>query len=268
MHFQHLTGLTGTAMTANSPWIYPRVLAHRGGGKLAPENTVAALRCGLAYGFRAVEFDVMLSRDGLGVIVHDPEFGRTIAGPGTVAGTDAAALVRKDAGSWFAPEFAGEPVPLFTEFIDYCRSQRIWMNIEIKPAPGFEVETGRWVAQKTRARFMDALRAGDLSAVPLLSSFSMAALAAARDAAPELPRACLFDTLPADWRAQARGLQAVAIHTNHKHLTPELARAVKQAGYGLFCYTVNEPERARAILAWGVDGFCTDRIDLIGPNFA
>ena len=59
----------------------------------------------------------------------------------------------------------------------------------------------------------------------------------------------------------------MAMHTNHKKLTPALALAVKQAGLGLFCYTVNDPQRARAILAWGVDGFCTDRIDLIGPHF-
>lgn len=247
-------------------WNYPRVLAHRGGGKLAPENTMAGLRCGLAHGYRAVEFDVMLSQDGVGVIMHDPEFGRTVAGQGAVARTAAADLVRMDAGSWFGAAYAGEPVPLFTEFAAYCREQRIWMNIEIKPAPGFDEATGRWVARQTRALFGAELAAGELAAVPLLSSFSMAALAAARDVAPDLPRACLFDTLPPDWREQARALQAVAIHTNHRHLTPALARKVKEAGYGLFCYTVNEPERAREILGWGVDAFCTDRIDLIPPQ--
>jgi glycerophosphoryl diester phosphodiesterase len=234
---------------------------------LAPENTIAGLRCGLAYGFRAVEFDVMLSRDGIGMVMHDPDFGRTVAGVGSVAQTDAIDLARQDAGAWFGPAFRGEPVPYFTQFIDYCKAQRIWMNVEIKPAPGADVATGRWVAEVSKARFAEELADGDPAGLPLLSSFSFAALAAARDAAPDLPRGYLLDRVPADWLAQAKELGAVAIHTNQKHLTPELARDIKNAGYGLFCYTVNDKARGREILSWGVDGFCTDRIDLIGPNF-
>ena len=63
-------------------------------------------------------------------------------------------------------------------------------------------------------------------------------------------------------------LGAIALHTNYKHLTREQAQAVKAQGFGLFCYTVNEPELARELLSWGVDAFCTDRIDLIGPDFS
>ncbi|MBP1207591.1 glycerophosphoryl diester phosphodiesterase [Duganella sp. 1411] len=249
-------------------WPYPKIVAHRGGGTVAPENTVAGLRAGLAYGFHAVEFDVMLSRDGIGMVMHDADFGRTVAGRGSVPGTDAVDLAGMDAGSWFGPQFQHEPVPYYTQFIDYCKAQRIWMNVEIKPADGFEADTGRWVARVTRDSYADEIAAGDPAAVPLLSSFSFEALAAARDAAPDLPRGYLLDRIPDDWQAQARELGAVAIHTNHKHLTRELAQAIKAAGYGLFCYTVNDPGRGREILSWGVDGFCTDRIDLIGPGFA
>ncbi|MHA4870141.1 glycerophosphodiester phosphodiesterase [Duganella sp. PWIR1] len=248
-------------------WPYPKIVAHRGGGTLAPENTVAGLRAGLAYGFRAVEFDVMLSRDDIGMVMHDPDFGRTVAGQGSVAGTDAADLAGMDAGSWFGAEFRDEPVPYYTQFIDYCKAQRIWMNVEIKPADGFEAATGAWVAKVTRDSYAAELAAGDPAGYPLLSSFSYEALAAARDAAPELPRGYLLDKIPDDWQAQAERLGAVAIHTNQKHLTRELASAIKAAGYGLFCYTVNDPARGREILSWGVDGFCTDRIDLIGPAF-
>ncbi|HEY0062405.1 MAG TPA: glycerophosphodiester phosphodiesterase [Telluria sp.] len=246
-------------------WNYPRFLAHRGGGKLAPENTIAALQCGLDHGFRAVEFDVMLARDGVPVVMHDPYLGRTVAGAGNVYDYDAAELVAMDAGSWFSARFQGEAVPLFTEFVAFCRGHGIWMNIEIKPADGFEEETGRVVAALTRAIFGLEI-AQESPMLPLLSSFSAVALAAARAAAPDLPRAFLIDDVPSDWLAQARALEAVAIHTNHKHLTPSLAKQIKDAGFGLFCYTVNDAARATEIMGWGVDGMCTDRIDLIGPN--
>lgn len=248
-------------------WIYPRCVAHRGGGKLAPENTLAGLRCGLSYGFRAVEFDVMLARDGVPVVMHDPYLGRTVAGSGNVFDYDAAELVTMDAGRWFSEQFAGEPVPLFTQFVDFCKGNDIWMNIEIKPADGADEATGRVVATLTRAMFGLEIAQDDPARVPLLSSFSVAALEAAKLAAPDLPRALLLDKLEPGWQEQAASLEAVAIHTNHRHLSAAQAQAIRAAGYGLFCYTVNDAARARELFDWGVDGFCTDRIDLIGPDF-
>ena len=247
-------------------WTYPTILAHRGGGKLAPENTIAALRCGLAHGYRAVEFDVMLARDGVPVVMHDPYLGRTVAGTGNVYDYDAAELVTMDAGAWFGAQYRGEPVPLFTQFVAFCKEHGIWMNIEIKPAPGFEAATGKAVASLTRALFGLEIARDDLREVPLLSSFSAVALAAARAAAPDLPRALLLDEVPADWEQQARALDAVAVHTTHKQLTASRARQIKDAGFGLFCYTVNDAARALTLRDWGVDAFCTDRIDLIGPE--
>jgi glycerophosphoryl diester phosphodiesterase len=249
-------------------WPYKKVLAHRGGGKLAPENTIAALKCGLAHGFRAVEFDVMLARDGVPVVMHDPYLGRTVAGSGNVFDYDAAELAAMDAGAWFGAQYRGEPVPLFADFAAFCKANGIWMNIEIKPAPGFEAQTGKVVAELARAMFADEIAAGDVARSPLLSSFSEVALAAAQEAAPDLARAVLFDVIPRNWQPRARALGAVAIHTNHKHLTASMARELRLAGLGLFCYTVNNPIRARELLLWGIDGFCTDRIDLIGPDFA
>ena len=251
-----------------SSWPYPRILAHRGGGTLAPENTFAGLRCGIEAGFRAIEFDVMLARDGVPVVMHDPHLGRTVKGGGSVFEHDAADLAAMDAGSWFGAAYAGEPVPLFAEFAGFCREHGIWMNIEIKPAPGFEATTGTVVAQLAAAMFKDEIAAGDPARTPLLSSFSEVALAHAQAAAPQLPRALLTSALGDDWQARARAVGAAAIHTNHLHLMREQARAVRDAGFGLFCYTVNDPGRARELLDWGVDAFCTDRIDLIHPNFA
>jgi glycerophosphoryl diester phosphodiesterase len=255
-------------MTLPGSWRYPRVLAHRGGGTLAPENTLAGLREGMRRGYRAIEYDIMLARDGVPVVMHDPYLGRTVPGSGNVFDYDAFELATMDAGSWFARAFEGEPVPLFVEFAQFCKAHGIWMNMEIKPAPDYDIETGGTVARIAAALFADEIAAGDMAAVPLLSSFSHLALEAAREVAPQVPRACLMSELPPDWERRAQSVEAVAIHTNHKHLTQALAQEVRAAGYGLFCYTVNEPRRARELLSWGVEAFCTDRIDLFKPDFA
>ena len=86
---------------ANRRWPWPRVIAHRGGGQFAPENTLAALRKGHALGFRGVEFDVMLSADAVPVLIHDETLERTTSGRGNVADTAAAVLTTLDAGAWF-----------------------------------------------------------------------------------------------------------------------------------------------------------------------
>ncbi len=240
-------------------WTYPaRVIAHRGGGSLAPENTIAALRCALSHGLHAAEFDVMDAADGL-VLMHDPELGRTVPGQGSIGDCRLADLAALDAGSWFAPAFAGEPVPTFAVARDFCIAHRIWMNAEIKPVPGTEAATGRQVALACAA-----LPAGSV----LLSSFAVDALLAARDAAPAVPRALLVEAVPDDWGEQLQQVDAVALHAKASLLTPTRAAAVKAAGYGLLCYTVNDPAQARELFAKGVDAICTDRIDLIGAGFA
>lgn len=249
-------------------WLYPRIAAHRGGGTLAPENTMAALRCGLAHGFRAVEFDVMLSSDAVPVLMHDPQFGRTIQGHGLVEMCSAAQLTGLDAGSWFGPAFAGERVPTFEQAAHYCKENGLWMNVEIKPTPGREAETGRVVAEYAARLFGRELQEQDHARLPLLSSFSQQALAAAREAVPGLPRGLLVKTVPADWLARLRVLGAVSLHVDHTRLSERRARAVKDHGFGLFCYTVNTPGRVHELFDWGVDALCTDRIDLIPPDLA
>lgn len=262
-------------------WPYPKMIAHRGGGSLAPENTIAALRCGLQHGFSAVEFDVMLSKDEVPIVMHDPQLGRTVSGSGSVADYSAEELMQLDAGAWFDERYAGELVPSFEQVVRFCRANDIWMNIEIKPVPGFDEVTGRVVAQTTARLFADVLalkknEAKNNAAVsdstraslPLFSSFSCEALRAAQRTEAAIPRACLFDRVPLDWCEKLTSLGAVAIDTNHKHLSAKQAHAIKRADFGLFCYTVNDPERAREVLSWGVDAICTDRIDLLGADFA
>ena len=261
-------------MTMLRPWPWARVLAHRGGGTLAPENTIGAIRVGIEHGYRAIEFDAMLPRDDAPILMHDPRLGRTVAGAGAITEYTAAELTRLDAGRWHSPRFVGEPVPTLEETLSFCRREGVWCNVEIKPAPGREEATGRAVALAVAAAYADRVRRGGAQqgtiepSVPLLSSFSIEALEAARAAVPDLPRGWLVDRVPSDWRARCSALGCVAVHANHRHLTAARTAEIKAGGAWLFCYTVNKAARAQELLAWGVDAFCTDRIDLIGPDFA
>ncbi|HMV07072.1 MAG TPA: glycerophosphodiester phosphodiesterase family protein, partial [Accumulibacter sp.] len=92
-------------------WALPHVLAHRCGGALAPENTLAGLRLAARLGFSAVEFDVMLSADGTPWLLHDETLERTTNGRGPLAATADRVLAGLDAGAAHHPAFAGEPLP-------------------------------------------------------------------------------------------------------------------------------------------------------------
>lgn len=256
------------------PWPYAKALAHRGGGLLAPENTIAAIKVGFDHGYRAVEFDAMLAADDVPVLMHDSTLKRTARLAGRVNERSVAALAVVDVGAWHSPRFAGETVPTLDRTLRFCRANGIWPNIEIKPARGFERSTGAAVARVTAQVYDDVIRSGGDRAeqidarVPLLSSFSRVALAAARDAAPDVPRGWLVQRVPARWRAELSRLGCVSLHTNHRYLTAGLARRIKTSGAWLFCYTVNSPQRARTIVGWGVDAFCTDAIDRIPADIA
>lgn len=241
-------------------WPYPRVIAHRGGGHFAPENTLAAVRTGAQRGFSGVEFDVMLSRDSVPVLIHDDTLERTTNGTGAVANAAWTDLSALDAGRWFGAAFAGEPLPRYADAARLCVDLGLWANVEIKPASGFEHETGNVVA----AMSAELWRAAPVA--PLLSSFSIDALEAAAAAAPGLVRGLLVEAIPDDWRDAVARLSCVSLHCSFKHLTRAQARAVKDAGYALLCYTVNDPATAKELFGWGVDAVVTDRLDPVLPE--
>lgn len=235
--------------------IHPRIIAHRCGGALAPENTLAGLRLAARIGCKGVEFDAMLAADGVPVLIHDETLERTTTGRGRVAALDSAALVRLDTGIRHHPAFAGEPVPTLDEALRLCATLGLWANVEIKPAAGQEAETGRVVARHAAAA------TGGL----LLSSFSATALGAAAEEADGLPRALLVEAIPADWHRRMAETGSHALHAAANELAADAVRAVREAGVPLACYTVNRREDAERLFAMGVRAVFTDRPDLWSP---
>jgi glycerophosphoryl diester phosphodiesterase len=243
-------------------WTHPRIIGHRGGGTLAPENTLAGFRKAASMGFGAVEFDVMLSADKVPLLIHDETLERTTNGRGAVSATPYAEIAAMDAGAWLATQYRGERVPTLDDAGKLCVELGLWANVEIKPAAGFERETAAIACERVAKLWRGAPRR------PLLSSFQTICLELARDAVPDFERGYLTDRIEPGWRDEVGRLGCVSVHCNWRHLTKPSADAVKAEGLGLLCYTVNEAVVARRLFAWGVDAIFTDRLDLIPPDFA
>jgi glycerophosphoryl diester phosphodiesterase len=263
MH-EPVLGLSGAvAEVAFEHWPYPRLIAHRGAGKRAPENTLAALRLGAFYGYRMFEFDVTLSADGRPVLLHDSTLDRTTNGQGPVACATWTELSLLDAGSWHSAAFAGEPIPHLMLVAAWLGANGLAANIEIKPSPGRERETGAVVASVAAYAWR---RAGAARVPPLLSSFSEEALAGAQQAAPDLPRALLVEDIKDDVIVRLKSLACVALVGREAALTAQHVQNFQAHHYRVLTYTVNDPDRVATMQSWGVDGVITDAVDLITPS--
>ena len=244
---------------ALAPWPYPRWIAHRGAGKLAPENTLAAFRVGAHHGYRMFECDAKLSRDGVPFLMHDATLQRTTNGHGTGGDLDWSTLAQLDAGAWHSRNYAGEPLPTLENLARYCIANGYFLNVEIKPTPGLEEKTGQVVGAQCAQLWQGQ------AVQPLFSSFKPEALAGARSTAPQIARALLVDTLWDGWLDAARELGCVAIVCNHALWDAKLVATVHREGLRALSYTVNDEWAAQRLIDLGTDGIITDRVDLFSP---
>jgi glycerophosphoryl diester phosphodiesterase len=233
------------------------VIGHRGAAARAPENTLAGLRRAHQLGARWVEFDVMLTADGVPVLIHDETLRRTTTGRGRVAERTLAEIRALDAGVWFAPEFKGERVPALEEAVALLLELGLHANVEIKPAAGHEVATGEVVAATLRNLW--PAHGPRL----LLSSVGRPALAAAQRTAPDLPRGLLAGRLPADWVETMHALQCATLHLDQSRISVAMLAWLAAEGVPVLAYTVNTVARARELLAAGAVAVFTDVPDTL-----
>ena len=241
----------------------PLRIAHRGASVRAPENTLAAFETAIRQGADAIELDVHLTADGVPVVLHDATLDRTTDGRGPVARVTLAALKRLDAGAWFAPRFRGERVPTLEEALR-CARGRCGLNIEIKTGPG----RGRDKTARARdARSEAGLLASAVSRVVararftdllVVSSFSRAALQAARAAMPRARLGLLVSRRLAGIRAAHRDLRLHSLHLHIRLASRRRIAAARRIGLRILVWPVNEPDDLRRLLALEVDGIMTD----------
>jgi glycerophosphoryl diester phosphodiesterase len=250
------------------PWPYPFWTAHRGAGRLAPENTMAAFRLGAQHGYRMFECDAKLSADGIAFLMHDATLNRTtnaaqaLGELASMVGGDHtwATLSQLDAGSWHSTIHAGEPLPTLQAVSRMCAANAHNLNIEIKPTPGSGPRTGVVIAAEVARYFALA------AAPPLLTSFDHEALEGAAVVAPELARGLLLARLNDGWLEQALQLGCSAVVCDYSLWRSELVAVAHAAGMRCLSYTVNDEPTARWLIALGTDGIITDRIDLFSPD--
>src|SRR5208282_5624253 len=178
-----------------------------------------------------VEFDVRLTADGQLILLHDERLERTTNGRGKAGLLPLAAVRRYDAGRRFGAAFRGERVPTLAEAVTVLGELGIGANIELKAARGREAETGA-----VAAALLCRLWPSQLPA-PLVSSFLQEALAAVEARASRIARGILFHAVPRNWRDLAE---------------------IREEGYPLLAYTVNDPVRAHTLFSWGVTSVFSD----------
>jgi glycerophosphoryl diester phosphodiesterase len=246
------------------------VFAHRGGAKLAPENTMAAFTNGVALGSDGIECDVHLSRDGIPVVIHDKTLDRTTDATGPVAARTAAELARVDAGYRFtdlagALSFRGRGigVPTLEELLKTFGSSRVII----------EMKTGEPRLAQAVAAIVEDSNAVDRVCV---GSFYRTGLDVIRAVAPAIATSASETearwTLYRSWlrwplaaRRPYCAFQVPERAGRLRVISPSFIRQVHRDCARVDVWVVDDPEDMRRMFAWGIDGVITDRPDIAVP---
>ncbi len=226
------------------------VVAHRGASAHAPENTIAAIRLAAEQGATAVEIDVSISADGVAFVHHDDGLERCTNGKGYLCSHNASDLDRLSAGVLF-PDYASEPLPRLSAVLECIQEHNLALNLEIKPTPGLEEPTTKIICETVAAHW----HAGNTL---LYSSFSREALASAMQLQPETPRALIVCAIPENWPEQLAAYQCSNFHFAAPLANQQALQAMRDEGYGLYCFTVNDSAEAAELYKLGVHGVFSD----------
>lgn len=236
------------------------LIAHRGASGHAPENTLIAVRRAIEMRAEMVEVDILLSKDGIPVLLHDPSLDRTTNGKGVVSDLTVDELKLLDAGSWFDIQFAGEQIPTVDELLTLCMG-KMALNLEIKTQAVTDILEGGVVE-----KVVELVRKHGMERKVILSSFDPRAIIQLKAIAPDIAGAILYDSSlynnahPVDIVAK---LGADAFNCNWRQVRASLVDSLHQAGVQVNVYTVNADTLMHKMLDMGVDGIFTDYPDVL-----
>jgi glycerophosphoryl diester phosphodiesterase len=233
----------------------PLNFGHRGASYEAPENTLAAFVRAIELGADGIELDVQLSKDGQLVAIHDATLEATTDGQGRVQNRTLAELKELDAGSWFAPAFAGQHIPTLQEVIDVV-GNRLLLNIELK--------TRELNGDGLAAAVVTTVKENNLLDRAIVSSFNPLAVWRSRRLEPGLSVGMLYSPdqpLPFRRLWLRRLIRPSALHPHHAALDEATMEWARKRGYRVHAWTVDDPAEMRRLKRIGVDVIITNRPD-------
>jgi glycerophosphoryl diester phosphodiesterase len=257
-----MLAVIGLATSASAAESEVDVVAHRGSSGAAPENTLAAVQLAIRQKSDVVENDIQRTRDGELVIMHDLTLARTTdveqvfpdRAPWNVRDFTLAEIKQLDAGSWFAPEFAGERVPTLAEWVNAV-GQQAGMLMEPKSPelyPGIEADLDKEL--RSLPAFTRALNAGRV----VVQCFNHAWLKIYKDRAPDVPVGLLYGNRPSEVDIAAAATWAQQVNPALGAIDQTTVEQVHAHGMEAHVWTVNAGTDMRRAINWGVDGIITN----------
>jgi glycerophosphoryl diester phosphodiesterase len=232
------------------------VIGHRGAMGYCPENTVVSFERGLALGADWIELDVHLSRDGALVVIHDDSVDRTTNGHGLVKDLTLDELRRLDAGSWYAPEFAGQRLLTLDEVLGWARERGATLDIEIKNVPMYYAGI--------ESAVVEALDRTAMSEQAIVISFDHRAVQRVKQLDGRIVTGVLYAGRPTDGGVGlAKQAGAEALLPQWSYVTPEDVQLAHAAGLIVAPWTTSEPAQLERLIAAGVDAIGTNPPDVL-----
>lgn len=223
------------------------IVCHKGANEYAPENTYASSQLCVDWGMDYVEIDVNRSKDDIYFLFHGPELEKASNGRGQFADFTAEQIDQLDAGSWFAPKFAGERIPRLEPFLEWIKGKaKLFIDVKAGPpqpliriiyAHGFENDCFFWCGNDAWMRQCRQLDA------------NLALKVNVRNVADVIRAQQIYD--------------AKIVEVDPENMSQSLLDACRQRGIKVMLFEKRkDPAAFRRVLEWGVDLVNLDHGDL------
>lgn len=236
------------------------VIAHRGASAYYPENTMGAFKAAYDMGAEMIELDILLSKDGVPVVIHDETLERTTNGKGKVEDYTFDELSRLDAGSWFGAEHSNERIPSLEEVLQYAKG-KIALNIEIKT----EAVTDR-LKGGIEEKALELVKKYDMQEYVLFSSFDYRAVTHLKELDVNIAVALLYEKQQSKNKRPAQLVEEYrvdAFNCSYRQFSKKWAEQTSEAEIPVFVYTVNSERRMKKMINRGVSGIFSDKPDVL-----